>query len=192
MDQELISLRAQVEEQQESLRSLTANINRLNDAAFRAARTPSTAESPSVQSDDAVKQRFQGLEWETSDLRLSVDAIREALEARTDGERRNGLHIQELRESLTRAHALWENVVQTQETAQTSQAKLGRDIEALRDRASSGHGTPDHKVLPLTHQKGSQNPKPYNGEGGGAKWKELRFGVMHWIEQAYPAVAGHI
>ena len=88
--------------------SLTANINRWNDAAVRAARTPSTTEGPTVQSDDAVKSRFRGLELETSELRLSVDALKEELGGRTDGERRNGLHIQELRESLTRAHALWE------------------------------------------------------------------------------------
>ena len=191
MDQELISLRAQVEEQQESLRPLTANNNRLNDAAFRAARTPSTTEGPSVQSDDAVKQRFRGREFETSEFRFWIETINEELGSRTDGERRHGLHIQELRESLTGAHALLENIVQAQETAKASQAQLGREIEALRDRGTSGHGTPDHKVL-LIRQKGFPNLKLYNGEGGSARWKEWRFGIMHWIEQEYPAVAGLI
>ena len=77
MDQELISLRAQVEEQQESLRSLTANISRLNDAAFRTAMTPSTTEGQSFQSEDAVKRRFKGLEFEASESSLSIEAINE-------------------------------------------------------------------------------------------------------------------
>ena len=50
------------------------------------------------------------------------------------------------------------------------------------------YGAGDNQVF-LTRQKGFQNLKLYNGEGGSAKWKEWRFGIMHWVEQEYPAVA---
>ena len=191
MDQELISLRAQVEEQQESLRSLTANISRLNDAAYRAAATPSTTEGPPVHSDDAAKKRFQGLEFETSELRFSIENILERVEVHANGEQRNGLHILEIRSDLTGLHSLVENMVQAQELSKTSQIKLEGELEALRNRVTTGHGTNDRAVF-LTRQKGFSNLKFYNGEGGSTKWKEWRFGIMHWVEQEFPAIAGLI
>ena len=122
---------------------------------------------------------------------------------RSHGDLRTGLHIQELRDSLAGAHALLENIVQAQELAKGSQAHSIRELESFKtwtrtfeerptdSRSTPGHGTFDHKVL-LTRQKGFPNLKPFNGEGGSARWKEWRFGIITWIEQEYPAVASLI
>ena len=78
MEQELASLRARFEEQETRLSSLTDNITRLNNAAATRAATEGSHEEV-----DAQKRRFSNLEWETSELRLSVEGVNEYLVARS-------------------------------------------------------------------------------------------------------------
>ena len=95
MEQELASLRARFEEQGTRVSSLTDNIARLNNAAATRAATAPAATEGSHEEVDSQKRRFSNLEWETSELRLSVEGINENLARRAAAE-------QEVREGLAR------------------------------------------------------------------------------------------
>lgn len=196
MDQELTSLRTQLGEQQASLLSLSDSLTRLNTTVSRAA---SSREDPDLREQVRLKfethtRRLSGLEWETSGLGLSVNAINENLGDRAGTERRTwGADLQELRDALTRVQDSFDS---QREQSKRDSESLKTQIRTLEERAASSrsspyHGAGDNRVL-LTRQKGFPNLMPYNGDGGSAKWKEWRFGIMNWLEQEYPAVASFI
>ena len=70
-------------------------------------------------------------------------------------------------------------------------------LRTLEDRVSTlrSSGNPSQGGHPgigrvcLTRQKGFENVKSYNGDGGSEKWKEWRFGTMNWIDQESSTVA---
>ena len=131
MEQELASLRTQLEEQQASPSSLTENLTRLNNAVSRAASTQEVPEGSREQAErtrEKHHRRISGLEWGTSDFRLSVDAINETLGNRADAERRTGLSdLQELRDGLSRF----------QEHLDASRAQSKREYESLKAQTRS-------------------------------------------------------
>ena len=193
MDQELNSLRIQLEEQRASLLSLSDNVTRLNNTVSRASGSQEDPQSR-IHDLEGITRRISGLEWETSGLRLSVDVINETLEDRTSTARRTGLFdLQELRDALTRAQETFDSHL---EQSRRDNESLKTHIRALEERiagfrSSPYYGAGDNRVL-LTRQKGFPNLKSYNGDGGSARWKEWRFGIMTWVEQEYPAVASLI
>ena len=175
MTQEVISLRTQLEEQKASLLSLSDNLTRLNTIVSRAASSqsdPDLREQVGLKFDTHAR-RLSGLEWETSGLRLSIDAINENLGDRASAERRTGLaDLQELRDALSRVQGTFDS---HREQSKRDYESLKTQIRTLEERAASSrsspyHGAGDNRVL-LTRQKGFPNLKPYNGDGGSAKWK---------------------